>query len=87
MVPESGNHWKTAIARAWRSPAGGDFGTSHSPAIATWIYGFPRQEVAEIAVATVISHLARHQSLELVIFVCFDPATLEAYRKALGEEA
>jgi hypothetical protein len=57
------------------------------PAIATGIYGFPGQEAAEIAVATVISHLARHQSLELVTFVCFDPATLEAYRKALGEEA
>jgi O-acetyl-ADP-ribose deacetylase len=57
------------------------------PAIATGIYGFPGQEAAEIAVATVISHLARRQSLELVTFVCFDPATLEAYRKALGEEA
>src|SRR6266478_2789939 len=32
------------------------------PAIATGIYGFPGQEAAEIAVATVISHLARHQS-------------------------
>ncbi len=57
------------------------------PAIATGIYGFPRQEAAEIAVATVTSHLAGHQSPELVIFVCFDPATLGAYRKALGKEA
>ena len=57
------------------------------PAIATGIYGFPRREAAEIAVTTVISHLAQHQSPELVIFVCFDPATLEAYRKALGKEA
>ena len=57
------------------------------PAIATGIYGFPRREAAEIAVTTVISHLARHQSPELVIFVCFDPATLKAYRKALGKEA
>jgi hypothetical protein len=31
VVPDNGNHWKTAISRAWRSPAGGDFGTSHSP--------------------------------------------------------
>ena len=57
------------------------------PAIATGIYGFPRQEAAEIAVATVTSHLAEHPFPELVIFVCFDPATLEAYRKALGSEA
>jgi O-acetyl-ADP-ribose deacetylase (regulator of RNase III) len=57
------------------------------PAIATGIYGFPRREAAEIAVTTVISHLAQHQSPDFVIFVCFDPATLEAYRKALGKEA
>ena len=70
-----------AIAR-WRG-----FRDIAFPAIATGIYGLPGQEAAEIDLATVISHLARHQSLELVIFVCFDPATLEAYRKALGEEA
>jgi protein-disulfide isomerase len=57
------------------------------PAIATGIYGLPGQEAAEIDVATVISHLARHRSPELIIFVCFDPATLEAYRKALGKLA
>ncbi len=70
-----------AIARCRRFP------DIAFPAIATGVYGFPRQEAAEIAVAMVTSHLARHQSPELVIFVCFDPATLEAYRKALGKEA
>ena len=70
-----------------QSLAARDFGASRSHAIATGVYGFPRREAAEIAVTTVISHLARHESPELVIFVCFDPATLEAYRKALGKEA
>src|SRR6267154_3001850 len=37
------------------------------PAIATGICGLPGQEAAEIDVATVISHLARRQSLKLVI--------------------
>jgi O-acetyl-ADP-ribose deacetylase (regulator of RNase III) len=56
------------------------------PAIATGVYGFPRREAAEIAVATVTSHLARHEFPGLVIFVCFDLATLETYQRALGRE-
>ena len=56
------------------------------PAIATGIYGFPREAAAKIAVATAGSHLAEHEFPELVIFVCFDPATLEAYRHALGDK-
>lgn len=54
------------------------------PAIATGIYGSPHELAARIAVTTVGSHLAEQQLPELVIFVCFDPATLNAYRNALG---
>jgi O-acetyl-ADP-ribose deacetylase len=54
------------------------------PAIATGVYGFPRQEAAAIAVATVRAHLDRQQYPETVMFVCFDEATREAYRQALG---
>ena len=54
------------------------------PAIATGIYGFPRQEAANIAVAMVASHLAVHEFPERVMFVCFDEATREAYHSALG---
>jgi O-acetyl-ADP-ribose deacetylase (regulator of RNase III) len=57
------------------------------PAIATGIYGFPREEAARIAVTTVVEHLAERDFPERVIFVCFDPATLQAYQKALGREA
>jgi O-acetyl-ADP-ribose deacetylase (regulator of RNase III) len=57
------------------------------PAIATGIYGFPREEAAKIAVATVGSHLAKEEFPNSVIFVCFDAASFEAYRSALGEEA
>jgi O-acetyl-ADP-ribose deacetylase (regulator of RNase III) len=55
------------------------------PAIATGVYGFPRDEAAKIAVAAVSSHLAQYEFPERVIFVCFDAATLEAYRRALDE--
>lgn len=54
------------------------------PAIATGIYGFPRAEAANIAVTTVAADLAQHEFPELVIFVCFDAATRDAYRSALG---
>jgi O-acetyl-ADP-ribose deacetylase len=56
------------------------------PAIATGVYGFPREAAARVAVTTVGSHLAEQQLPELVIFVCFDTATLDAYRNAVGYE-
>ena len=54
------------------------------PAIATGIYGFPREEAARIAIDAVRVHLVSHQNPERVIFVCFDDMTLDAYRTALG---
>jgi O-acetyl-ADP-ribose deacetylase len=54
------------------------------PAIATGVYGYPRDDAARVAVATVCSHLTEQQWPELVAFVCFDTATLDAYLEALG---
>ena len=56
-------------------------------AIATGIYGFPREEAARIAATTVVEHLAERDFPKRVICVCFDPATFQAYQKALGREA
>src|SRR6516164_8524084 len=42
------------------------------PAIATGVYGFPREAAARIAVATVAAQLAEQHVPELAIFVCFD---------------
>ena len=53
------------------------------PAIATGVYGFPREAAARIAVATVASHLAKQHLPEMVIFVCFDAMTVDGYRSAL----
>jgi O-acetyl-ADP-ribose deacetylase (regulator of RNase III) len=53
------------------------------PAIATGIYGFPREQAAEIAVATIVAHLAACELPNAVIFVCFDEATRAAYRHVL----
>jgi O-acetyl-ADP-ribose deacetylase len=67
-----------AIARERRFAAIG------VPAIATGIYGFPREAAARIAVAQVTAHLAAHDKPESVIFVCFDEATRAAYDAVLG---
>ncbi len=63
------------------------FGTIAFPAIATGIYGFPSDAAAQIAVAAVRAHLAISEMPQRAIFVCFDAATLGAYRTALGREA
>jgi O-acetyl-ADP-ribose deacetylase len=54
------------------------------PAIATGIYGYPRDAAARVAVAAACLHLADQPWPELVAFVCFDEATRNAYREALG---
>lgn len=55
------------------------------PAIATGIYGFPNEIAARIALNAVTRHLAGHDFPEQVIFVCFDPTTLQAYEAALAQ--
>jgi O-acetyl-ADP-ribose deacetylase (regulator of RNase III) len=42
------------------------------PNISTGVYHFPKNEAAEIAVKTVASFLDKEDSIEKVIFVCFD---------------
>ena len=54
------------------------------PAIATGIYDYPRDAAARVAMAAACSHLAQQPWPEPVAFVCFDEATRNAYREALG---
>jgi O-acetyl-ADP-ribose deacetylase (regulator of RNase III) len=63
------------------------FRTIAFPAIATGVYGFPRQAAADIAAAAVRAHLGENPTLERVLFVCFDEATVDAYRRAFGDRA
>lgn len=55
------------------------------PAISTGIYGFPRERAAKIAVAEVRKILGEYQTIEAVIFCCFDSATLQIYEEVLGQ--
>lgn len=54
------------------------------PNISTGIYGFPKNEAAEIAVSTVKDFLSEDQKIDQVIFVCFEEENYELYEKLLS---
>ena len=51
------------------------------PCISTGIYRFPKDIAAKVAVNKVISLLLEYDSIEKVIFVCFDDANYLEYKK------
>ena len=52
------------------------------PAISTGIYGYPVAAAARVAVTAVRENLATRSSVQTVLFACFSPDVLEAYREA-----
>ena len=54
------------------------------PAISTGVYRFPLERATKIAVTEVKKFLEENESIEKVIFVCFDEVTYEAYKKTLS---
>ena len=55
------------------------------PNISTGVYGFPKQQAAEIALEEVRSFGRAPGSIEEVRFVVFDPENEAIYRELLGE--
>ncbi len=55
------------------------------PAISTGIYGFPLEQAARIAIATVAAGLARHGSIERVVFCCFGEEPTAVYHELLAK--
>ena len=53
------------------------------PAISTGVYGFPSDRAAKIAVKTVNEFLKKDNSIEKIIFVCFDEKTYKYYADVL----
>jgi O-acetyl-ADP-ribose deacetylase len=53
------------------------------PNISTGIYKFPKREAAEIAVNTVQHFILSENSIEEVIFVCFDDENYQIYQALL----
>jgi len=56
------------------------------PNISTGIYGYPKEEAAEIAIREVTNFLEKHPEIEKVIFVTFDTENYRIYREKLGGE-
>ncbi|MBS1859191.1 MAG: O-acetyl-ADP-ribose deacetylase [Acidobacteria bacterium] len=54
------------------------------PSISTGVYGYPIEEAARIAIATVREHLAAETTLEEVVFVLFGRAAYDTFAQALG---
>jgi len=57
------------------------------PSISTGAYRFPVERAARIAIGEIRAFLAAHDLPEEVRIVCFDAATLEAYRQAFEESS
>jgi O-acetyl-ADP-ribose deacetylase (regulator of RNase III) len=55
------------------------------PAISTGVYRFPLERATKIAVKEVKKFLEKNESIEKVIFVCFDEETYLIYNKILND--
>ena len=53
------------------------------PAISTGVYGYPTQDAAAIAVATVRSTVPAYPVIEEVVFCCFSAGDLAVYQRLL----
>ncbi|MBE0570113.1 MAG: O-acetyl-ADP-ribose deacetylase [Ignavibacteriaceae bacterium] len=53
------------------------------PSISTGVYHFPLERATKIAITEVKKFLEKNESIEKVIFVCFDEETYSAYQKML----
>lgn len=56
------------------------------PNISTGIYNFPKELAAEIAVRTVKIHKSQKDSIEEVLFICYDQENYEIYKRLLKDE-
>lgn len=58
------------------------------PAISTGIYGFPKDQAAQVAARTVREQLAAFpDTFDLILFICFDEDSSDIYSRAVEEQA
>jgi len=55
------------------------------PAISTGVYSFPLERATKIAVEEVLKFLSNNDSIEKVIFACFNEKTYECYKSVLEQ--
>ena len=73
--------------RCMEIAAANGVGSLAFPSISTGIYGYPIEEAARIAVATVQASLGEAESVQEVVFCCFSAGDLAVYESLLGEAA
>lgn len=61
-----------------------DVKTIAFPNISTGIYHYPKNEAADIALQAVNDFLKQHDSIEQVLFVCFDEENFRLYQSLLN---
>ncbi|MBI2993611.1 MAG: O-acetyl-ADP-ribose deacetylase [Gammaproteobacteria bacterium] len=71
----------SCYSRSIEVAAGAEAQTLAFPSISTGVYGYPIQEAAEIAVATVRSSLRKFTAIREVIFCCFSATDLKVYER------
>ncbi|MTI29822.1 O-acetyl-ADP-ribose deacetylase, partial [Xanthovirga aplysinae] len=49
------------------------------PNISTGVYGFPKDQAAEIAIKTINNFLLNEKAIEKVVFICFDQENFNLY--------
>ena len=54
------------------------------PNISTGVYGFPKQQAAEIAISTVNQFMKNAMNVKEVIFVCYDEENFKLYQLLSG---
>ncbi|MBS7563628.1 O-acetyl-ADP-ribose deacetylase [Mucilaginibacter sp. Bleaf8] len=64
-----------------------DIKTVAFPNISTGIYGYPKNEAAEIAIKAVNDFLANNTFIQKVIFICFDDENYGLYEAMLSSPA
>jgi O-acetyl-ADP-ribose deacetylase (regulator of RNase III) len=69
--------------RALEITAGHHLQSIAFPSISTGVYGYPIEQAAPLAVATVRTH-AGNTSISQVIFCCFSASDLAVYQRAVG---
>lgn len=51
------------------------------PAVSTGVYGFPKEEAADIAIKETQEAISTNNKIERVVFVCFNAETRRAYEQ------
>ena len=72
--------YRNSLALALRN----DVKTIAFPAISCGIYGYPVAEAVEVALAETLAFLSEHDSIERIIFACFEADVYQAYLDALA---